>query len=32
MHARRLMNHIRVQAVAWVNINLKQVTFTTLRN
>ncbi len=29
-HARRLLEHVDLQAIAWVNINMKQVTFTTL--
>ncbi len=29
-HARRLLAHVDIHAIAWVNINLKQVTFTTL--
>ena len=29
-HARRLLAHVDLRAIAWVNINMKQVTFTTL--
>jgi GxxExxY protein len=29
-HARRLLSHADLRAIAWVNINMKQVTFTTL--
>jgi GxxExxY protein len=29
-HARRLLAHIDLRAIAWVNINMKEVTFTTL--
>ena len=29
-HARRLLNHLDLHAIAWVNIHVKQVTFTTL--
>jgi|GEM_PF-4430076 hypothetical protein len=29
-HARRLLAHVALQAIVWVNINMKQVTFTTL--
>ena len=29
-HARRLLAHVDIRAIAWVNINMKQVTYTTL--
>jgi hypothetical protein len=29
-HARRLLAHLDLRAIAWVNIHLKEVTFTTL--
>ena len=29
-HARRLLAHVDLRAIAWVNINMKQVTYTTL--
>lgn len=29
-HARRLLAHVDLHAIAWININMKQVTFTTL--
>jgi GxxExxY protein len=29
-HARRLLAHVDVRAIAWVNVNMKEVTFTTL--
>ena len=31
VHARRLLAHIDLRAIAWVNINMKEVTFTTLQ-
>lgn len=31
-HARRLLAHIDLRAIAWVNVNMKQVTFTALEN
>jgi hypothetical protein len=30
LHAHRLLAHVDLQAIAWININMKQVTFTTL--
>ncbi|HEY3965376.1 MAG TPA: GxxExxY protein [Planctomycetaceae bacterium] len=30
VHARRLLAHVDLRAIAWVNVNLKQVTFTML--
>jgi hypothetical protein len=30
LHARRLLNHVDLQAIVWVNIGLRPVTFTTL--
>ncbi|MCL4205013.1 MAG: GxxExxY protein [Pirellulaceae bacterium] len=29
-HARRLLAHVQLRAIAWININMQQVTFTTL--
>ncbi len=29
-HTLRLLNHIDLRAIAWINVNLKQVTFTTM--
>ncbi len=31
IHARRLLAHADLQAIAWVNITMKKVTFTTLK-
>ena len=30
LHTRRLLAHTNLQAVAWINLTLKQITFTTL--
>jgi GxxExxY protein len=30
VHARRLLSHLDLRAIAWVNVNMKTVTFTTL--
>lgn len=30
VHARRLLQHVDLRAIAWINVNMKQVTFTTL--
>src|SRR5207302_1208986 len=30
LHARRLLAHVDLGAIAWVNVNMKKVTFTTL--
>lgn len=30
IHARRLLTHVDLRAIAWLNIGIKQVTFTTL--
>src|SRR5207247_1599721 len=30
VHARRLLAHVDLRAIAWVNVNMKKVTFTTL--
>ncbi len=30
LHTRRLLAHTNLQAIAWINITLKQITFTTL--
>lgn len=30
VHARRLLHHVDLRAIAWININIKEVTFTTL--
>jgi GxxExxY protein len=31
VHARRLLSHLDLRAIAWVNVNMKAVTFTTLQ-
>ena len=30
LHTRRLLAHTNLQAIAWINLTLKQITFTTL--